>query len=297
MRSRGFFHDVIICILGIMSQPIKPPNVRALMRHFGIRPDKALGQNFLINKSALKKVVAASDLNGDETVLEIGAGLGSLTYYLSLAAHKVIAIEFDDRLIPALEMAISPLDNVRLVVGDILKLELEQLLGDQAYYVVANIPYNITSILIRRLMESRRPPERVVLTLQREVANRIVAAPGELSMLALSVQVYGEPQIVGHIPSKGFYPEPKVDSSIIRVNLHKTPIVPQSLLSTFFQLARAGFNQRRKQLRNSISAGMGVSKEVAVKWLKGSAVDPQCRPQELDLEAWVRLAKVVMEGE
>ncbi len=276
-----------------MTQPLDPPNVPALIRRFRLRPDKRLGQNFLVDGASLKKVISASDLQGDETVLEIGAGLGSLTYYLSRAARKVIAVEFDERLIPALEMTLIPLENVRLVVGDILKLDIEELLGDQAYHVIANIPYNITSILIRHLMENRRPPEMIVLTLQREVAQRIVAVPGELSMLSLSVQVYGKPKIVGHIPAKAFYPQPQVDSSIIRIQVNQSPAVPQALLATFFQLTRMSFNQRRKQLRNSLSAGMGVGKDIVNEWLKESDIEPHQRPQELDLESWIRLAKVV----
>jgi len=276
-----------------MSQTRDLPNVRALMKRFGLRPDKRLGQNFLINRDALNKVVEVSEFHGDETILEIGAGLGSLTTLLSRSVHKVLAVEFDERLIPALEMSIGHLANVRLIVGDVLKLDIEELLGDQAYDVIGNIPYNITSMLIRHLMESRHPPKKVILTLQREVAQRIVAPPGELSLLALSVLVYGTPRIVGHIPSKAFYPKPKVDSSIVRIHLHESPVVPPSLISTFFQCAKLGFNQKRKQLVNSLSSGLGITKETAMKWLQDAAIDPHSRPQELSLEAWVRLAKVI----
>jgi 16S rRNA (adenine1518-N6/adenine1519-N6)-dimethyltransferase len=277
-----------------MSQHVDLPNIRALMRRFELRPDKRLGQHFMIDKASLRKVITASDLEGDETVLEIGAGLGSLTVLLSQYARKVIAVEFDERLIPALEVSIGHLANVRLVVGDVLKLNFEELLGDQAYFVIANIPYNITSILIRKLMECRYPPGRIILTLQREVAQRIIAAPGELNMLALSVQVYGVPRIVGNIPSKAFYPQPKVDSSIIRIQLHESPIVAPELLSTFFRLTKIGFNQKRKQLGNSLSTGIGVDKETAIGWLTDSAIDPHSRPQELEIEAWVRLAQTTL---
>jgi 16S rRNA (adenine1518-N6/adenine1519-N6)-dimethyltransferase len=277
-----------------MSQPAELPNVRALLRLFGLRPDRRLGQNFLIDKASLEKVVAASDLQGDETVLEIGAGLGSLTVLLSKYAYKVIAVEFDRRLVPALEITIGQLSNVRLIVGDILKLNIEDLIRDPAYMVIANIPYNITSILIRKLMESAHPPERIILTVQREVAQRIVAVPGELNLLALSVQVYGEPHLVGQIPAKAFYPKPKVDSSIIRIQVHPSPIVPKELLSTFFQLTRIGFNQKRKQLGNSLSSGMGVRKEMVLEWLTDAAIDPHSRPQELELEKWISLARKVV---
>jgi len=276
-----------------MRHPVELPNVRALMRRFGLHPDKRLGQNFLIEKSSLEKVVQVSSLYGDETVLEIGAGLGSLTVLLSASAQRVIAVEIDKRLIPALELSIGHLDNVHLIVGDILKLNITDLLDDQAYFVIANIPYNITSVLVRHLMESRHPPERIVLTLQREVAQRIIAVPGELSLLALSVQVYGTPKIVGQIPSSAFYPQPKVDSSIIRIQLHPSPIVPPELISTFFHLAKIGFNQKRKQLVNSLASGLGMNKDQVRMWLIESKIDPHSRPQEIELMQWVRLAETI----
>jgi 16S rRNA (adenine1518-N6/adenine1519-N6)-dimethyltransferase len=276
-----------------MRYPVEFPNVRALMRRFGLHPDKRLGQNFLIEKSSLEKVVEVANLSGGETVLEIGAGLGSLTVLLSASAQKVIAVELDKRLIPALELSIGHLDNVHLIVGDILKLDIVDLLDDQAYFVIANIPYNITSVLIRHLMENRYPPERIVLTLQREVAQRIIAVPGEFNLLALSVQVYGTPKIAGHIPSSAFYPEPKVDSSIICIQLHPSPIVTPELLSTFFQLAKMGFNQKRKQLANSLAAGLGINKEQVRVWLIESKIDPHSRPQEIELLQWVRLAETI----
>jgi 16S rRNA (adenine1518-N6/adenine1519-N6)-dimethyltransferase len=278
-----------------MNQVVGPPNVKALLRRYGLRPDKSLGQNFLVDQGELKKIISTSGLTGDETVIEIGAGLGSLTYHLSRATNRVIAIEFDERLIPALESFFQYSENVELVVGDILQLDLSALVGDGSYQIIANIPYNITSLLIRRLLETSNPPSMVVLTIQREVAERIIASPGQLSLLALSVQVYGVPIIKGHIPAKAFYPSPKVDSAILRIDLHDMPLVPPSLIPTFFQLAKVAFNQKRKQLGNSISGGLGVPKDLVMDWLTASSIDPKKRPQELDFEAWVRLAEIVKE--
>jgi 16S rRNA (adenine1518-N6/adenine1519-N6)-dimethyltransferase len=249
-----------------------------------------------MDQGALKRIISISDLVGDETVVEIGAGLGSLTYHLSLSARRVIAVEFDERLVSALESVLQFYENVELVIGDILRLNLEDLVGGGSYQIIANIPYNITSLLIRRLLETPNPPSMVILTIQREVAERIVALPGQLSLLALSVQVYGEPNIKGHIPAQAFYPQPKVDSSILRIDLHETPKVPQALLPTFFQLAKVGFNQRRKQLKNSIAGGLGVSKDVANEWLMAAEIDPKQRPQELDIEAWLRLTEKVSQN-
>jgi 16S rRNA (adenine1518-N6/adenine1519-N6)-dimethyltransferase len=276
-----------------LDQSMKPPNVRKLLRHFNIRPDKKLGQNFLIDQGSLQKIIKIANLQGDEVVVEIGAGLGSLTYHLSDAAENVIAIEFDERLIPALETVLLPLKNVEMVIGDILQIPIESLVGYRPYQIIANIPYNITSKLIRQLLENPNPPTRLILTLQKEVAQRIVALPGDLSLLALSVLVYGNPRTMGSIPSEAFYPQPKVDSSILMIDLYETAVVPHTLISTFFQLARIGFNQRRKQLKNSIAGGLGIPKEQAYDWLKEARIDPKQRPQELEVHDWVGLAEVV----
>ena len=276
-----------------MDQSRDAPNVKALLRRFGIQPDKGLGQNFLLDQEALRQIIRISELQGDETVIEVGAGLGSLTYHLAQAAGRVIAIEFDDRLISALESVLGYYSNVELVAGDILQLNLEDLVGGHPYQIIANIPYNITSLLIRRFLESSNSPSRVILTIQKEVAERIVAPPGKLSLLALSVQVYGEPNIKVTIPAEAFYPQPKVDSSILRIDLHKYPLVPQALLSTFFQVAKVGFNQRRKQLGNSIAGGLGIAKEMASEWLLEADIDPKQRPQELGVGDWLKLAEIV----
>lgn len=277
------------------SMDIPPPNPKALLRQYGLRADKKLGQNFLIDQSALKRVVRAAELTGDETVLEIGAGLGSLTYFLSSVAYRVIAVEFDQRLINALDTVLEPLGNVELIAGDILSLDIEDLLAGEPYAIVANIPYNITSVLIRRILESPKSAFRIVLTVQQEVAERIVAQPGEYSLLALSVQLYGIPQVMGHIPARSFYPQPKVDSAILKIDVHETPVVDPTLIPILFQLARAAFNQKRKKLRNSISAGMGVETDTAIAWLNSCGIDPSSRPQELGVEAWSELARVVQE--
>jgi len=246
-----------------------------------------------LDQDELRKIISVSELSGDELVVEIGAGLGSLTYYLSQATRHVIAIEFDERLIPILDLMFGRYENVELVAADILKLNLEEFIGNQPFQIVANIPYNITSVLIRRLLESSNPPSRMILTLQKEVAERIVASQGQLSLLALSVRVYGDAQIMGTIPAKAFYPQPQVDSAILRIDLHPSPIVPPNLLPKFFQLAKIGFHQRRKQLKNSIAGGLGIPKELASEWLCLAGITPTQRPQELGVKAWVRLAEVI----
>lgn len=271
--------------------PERPPDYRGLLRKHGIRPNKRLGQHFLFEAAALERVVAAAELQGDETVLEIGAGVGSLTHRLAQAARRVLAVEVDGRLIPALQEAVASCANVEIIPGDILDLDLGALLREQSYQVVANIPYQITSILIRRLLEAPRPAQRLVLTIQREVAERVVAGVGEMSLLALSVQLYGEPRLAGSILAGAFFPPPNVDSSILRVDIHPEPRLPRELIPPFFRIARAGFGQKRKQLRNALAGGLGLEPRAVAEWLVRAGLSPQSRAQELELEDWERLVR------
>jgi 16S rRNA (adenine1518-N6/adenine1519-N6)-dimethyltransferase len=195
---------------------------------------------------------------------------------------------------PLLREVISQYENVQLVYGDILQLNLTTLIDEGEYAVIANIPYNITSALIRYLLEAEKSAERIVLTVQREVAERIVAKPGSLSLLAVSVQIYGRPQIAARIPADAFYPKPKVDSAVLRVDVHPKTIVAQELLPTLFRLARAGFGQKRKQLRNALAGGLHMSPSVVKEWLEKAAIPPKARAQELGLEAWAQLAQVAV---
>jgi 16S rRNA (adenine1518-N6/adenine1519-N6)-dimethyltransferase len=269
---------------------LPPLDIPALLRQYELRPSKGLGQNFLIDNQALQKIVAAADIGPADAVLEIGPGLGNLTRYLALAAKSVTAVELDAHLFPALAAVLAPYKNVRLVQGDILKLDPAELMDIPDYLVVANIPYYITSAVIRHLLESSPRPRQVVLTIQQEVADRICALPGDMSLLALSVQVYGRPQVKARIPAGAFYPPPKVDSSILCVDIYTEPVIPVPLLDTFFALAKAGFSQKRKTLRNSISAGMHLAPAETEKMLTAAGINPQRRAETLSLEEWGKLS-------
>lgn len=271
---------------------LSPQDIPSLLRKYGLHPSKGLGQNFLTDDQALQTIISAADLGPADAVLEIGPGLGSLTRHLALAARSVIAVELDARLFPALTEALSSFQNVRLVLGDILKLDPAALVDAPDYLVVANIPYYITSAVIRRLLESSPRPRRVVLTIQQEVAERICALPGDMSLLALSVQVYGKPQIRAHIPADAFYPPPKVDSAVLSVEIYPEPVIPTSLLDTFFALAKAGFSQKRKTLRNSISAGMRLPPAEAEELLAAAGINPQRRAETLDLVEWGKISEL-----
>jgi len=270
---------------------IPPLNAAALLKRYGLRADKSLGQNFLQDSFALEKIVAAAEINSTDTVLEIGPGLGSLTRYLAVSAKEVVAVELDLKMLQPLKAILTSYQNVRVIQGDILKLAPDELVTKQDYVVVANIPYYITSAVIRHLLESKNKPRRIVLTIQKEVAERICAQPGDMSLLALSVQVYGEPRIAARIPADAFFPSPKVDSAVLCVDIYPTPQIKTELLKTFFKLIKAGFSQKRKMLRNSLSAGLHISPTNAAELLTHANIDPQRRAETLSIEEWEILSE------
>src|SRR5829696_1241201 len=234
-------------------------NAELLLKKYGLRPHKGLGQNFLQDPRALEKIVSAAEIQSTDTVLEIGPGLGSLTRYLAASAREVVAVELDQHLLPPLKAVLTPYSNVQLVHGDILELDPSDLIHAQNYVVAANIPYYITSAVIRHLLGTESKPRRIVLTIQKEVAQRICEKPGDMSLLALSVQVYGKPRIVTHIQADAFFPAPSVDSAVLSIEIYTAPLIPNELLNTFFKLIKAGFRQKRKTLRNSLSSGLHIS--------------------------------------
>jgi 16S rRNA (adenine1518-N6/adenine1519-N6)-dimethyltransferase len=272
---------------------LPPLNIPALLRRYDLHPSKGLGQNFLQDNHSLQKIINAAHLLPDETVLEIGPGLGSLTRYLALLARSVTAVELDRKLFPALEAILASYKNVRLVQGDILKLNPAELMESPGYVVVANIPYYITSVVIRHLLETKQPPSRVVLTVQKEVAERICAGEGKMSLLALSVQVYGKPAIGTSIPATAFYPPPKVDSAVLCIEIYSQPAIPAARLEAFFTIIKAGFSQKRKTLRNSLSGGLGIPPVESEKLLFEAGIDPQRRAETLSMEEWGNLVEKV----
>lgn len=264
-------------------------DVPGLLRAYGLHPSKGLGQNFLIDPAALERVVAAAEIPADAEVLEVGAGLGSLTRYLAVAARRVVAVELDSLMFPALRSVLERYKNVTLVQGDVLEQDPAQLMDADGYWVVANIPYYITSAIIRHLLEAEKKPARMVLTVQREVAQRICALPGDMSLLALSVQVYGAPSIAARIPAGAFYPPPKIDSAVVRVDLYPQPVIPTASLETFFRLAKGGFSQKRKMLRNTLASALRWEPARASALLQAADIDPTRRAETLSLPEWAAL--------
>jgi 16S rRNA (adenine1518-N6/adenine1519-N6)-dimethyltransferase len=277
-----------------MDSSLKPTplNIPSLLRSHGIAPNKGLGQNFLVDDSALKAIVQLAEIPAKATVLEIGAGIGSLTRWLVEVASRVVAVELDAALIVLLQDVMHSNPNVKIVQGDILQQKISELVNNDDYLVVANIPYYITAVLIRFLLESEYKPLRLVLTVQKEVADRICAQPGEMSLLALSVQVYGAPRTMLRIPSGAFYPVPKVDSATVRVDLYSTPLIRPDQLQYFFELARAGFSQKRKMLKNSLSAGLKMPTVKVEEVMEVAELDPHRRAETLSMDDWVRLTNV-----
>ena len=271
-------------------------NVRRLLREFDIQPKKSLGQNFLVDQRALERIVEAAELGPEDIVLEIGPGLGALTRLLAAEAGRVVAVELDQRLVEVLKQtatAKADLPNVEIIHGDILELNPADLLEQQGdnfqYKVVANLPYYITSAIIRHLLTAEVRPKLMVVTVQLEVARRITAEPGEMSLLAVSVQFYGRPRIVARIKAGAFYPSPQVDSAVIRIDLDDYPVVEVDDVDSFFEVVRAGFAQRRKQLRNALAAGSALSASEVAQALSKAGVNPKRRAQTLSIKEWAKV--------
>jgi 16S rRNA (adenine1518-N6/adenine1519-N6)-dimethyltransferase len=272
-----------------------PLDIRALLRRFNLHPKKGLGQNFLVDEKALARVTAAAELKPTDTVLEIGPGLGSLTRHLAEAAQRVVAVEIDQDLLPALEDTLQPYGNVEVIRADILAFDLvRQVNPPPGYKVVANIPYNITSAVIRDLLEALVRPERIVLTVQAEVAERIIAQPNDMSVLAVSVQFYSLPRIVARLPAGAFYPRPQVDSAVVQLDVRPSPAVPVDDVNQFFRVVKAGFSQKRKQLRNSLSGGLHLSNQQVDALLAQAGIDPQRRAETLTLDEWGAVARAAV---
>jgi 16S rRNA (adenine1518-N6/adenine1519-N6)-dimethyltransferase len=262
-------------------------------------PKKSLGQNFLVDDTYLARIVGAADLAPTDCVLEIGPGQGVLTQALAAQAARIVAVELDDRLIAPLQARFAAQPQVQIVHGDILELEPGALMAQpgapSAYKVVANLPYYITSAVLRHLLETASPPSLAIVLVQWEVAQRICAEPGDLSLLAVSVQYYARPQLVSRVPAGAFRPVPKVDSAIMRLDVLPTPAV-QTPPAGFFAVVRAGFGQRRKQLANSLTAGLSLSKERIIAALLAAGIAPTRRAETLSLAEWDRLCQVLGEG-
>jgi len=272
--------------------------IRDLLDRHGFRFSKKLGQNFLINPSVCPRMAEACGAAPDTGVLEIGPGIGVLTRELALRAGKVVSIELDDRLPPVLAETLAGMDNVSFVWGDCMKLDLPALLqerfGDRPVAVCANLPYYITSPIIMMLLESRLPVENITVMVQKEAAQRLCATPGtrEAGAVTLAVQYYAEAETLFGVSRGSFMPAPNVDSAVIRLTRRKTPPCQVTDEAVMFRLIRAGFNQRRKTLLNSLT-GAGYSKERLTAAFETAGMAPTARAEQLTLPDWAALANAL----
>ncbi len=260
-----------------------------------IIPKKSLGQNFLVNPRILDKIVAAAEINKEDIVLEVGPGTGNLTARIAEKAKKVIAIEKDSRLIEQLKEKFKN-SSVEIVEGDILKLDVSgfrfQVSG---YKIVANIPYYITSKFLRIVFEEWPKPKLVVLTTQKEVAQRIVAKPPKTNLLAVSIQFFAEPKVVGYISKENFRPRPKVNSALLRIKLRRAR-QSKEFTERFFKIVRTGFSQKRKLLAGNLAAKLKLEKNDILKAFAGLGIDEKSRAENLSLESWINLGNELKLG-
>ena len=274
---------------------------KRMLRQFDLRARKRLGQHFLVDGEVLKHITSAADLNPTDIILEIGPGLGILTRELASKVGRVIAVELDSKLAAILKKTTDSFNNVTIINDDILHLEPEALLAEpekklqavtSPYKVVANLPYYITSLVLRHFLEASVKPETMIVMVQKEVAEAIVAEPGQRSVLSISVQFYGKPEIVSYVPAESFYPVPEVDSAILRIGVYHRPAMTVTDEKGFFKLVRAGFAAPRKQIANSLAQGLGLAKAEVLTLLERSGIVPKRRAETLTLEEWARLWQV-----
>lgn len=266
------------------------------------KPAKWMGQNFLIDRGALKKIVESGELTKDDVVVEVGPGFGVLTFELAKKVKKVIAVEKDKTLAKILKERLleNKIGNVQVVEGDMLKINILELIGNDTlqithYKLIGNIPYYITAPLIRKFLDppagGGQKPSIMVLMVQKEVAQRICAKPPKMSLLAISVQFYAEPKIISYVSKKSFRPSPKVDSAILKIAVKKPKDLPKIDSELFFKIVKAGFAGKRKQLINTLSRGLDKTKERVKAVLEQAMIQPERRAESLSLEEWVALAK------
>jgi 16S rRNA (adenine1518-N6/adenine1519-N6)-dimethyltransferase len=263
--------------------------LRHLLYAHNMRPNKAFGQNFLVDRAVLQQIIEAAELEQSDQVLEVGAGTGVLTRELAARVRRVVAVELEQNMLTLLQKMTDGYSNVELIARNLLYLDPQEVFGQEPYKLVANLPYYITAPTFRHFLESANPPRLLVVMVQYEVAQRMVAEPGDLSLLGVSIQFYGQPRIIARVPARSFFPAPKVDSAIVRVDVHaQAPLVPDER-NGFFRVVQAGFSARRKQVHNSLTHGLHRKNEEIRAWLEVAGIEASRRAETLSIEEWLRL--------
>lgn len=268
-----------------------PEHIQEKLKRYHIKPAHILGQNFLLDELIIEDTVNAALVSSADTVVEIGPGIGTLTEALLKRGARVIAIEKDERFVPALKALKKEYGTLEWHLGDALKFNFAMLPAE--YKVVANIPYYITGKLIQVLLGVQPKPQSITLLVQKEVAENITAKPGALNLLGISVQLVAHPKIVLPVPAEKFYPAPKVDSAVVHIQIPKTPPYRVDDEKHFFRVLRACFAGKRKQIHNTLKNNLGLAEGVVLQALESSGVKPEDRPQHLSIEQWIRLVNAV----
>jgi len=276
--------------------------IRDLFKKYKLRPSKRFGQNFLIDKGVLGKIIEAANLQPEDIVLEIGPGFGTLTVELAKKVHpvkslrskfngagKVIAIEKDPKMVEILKETLKGFQNIEIIQEDILTIPDSRFQILNSDKVVANLPYYIVSPVIRKFLESESPPKEMILMVQKEVGQRMCAKVPDMNLLAVSVQFYAEPEIISYVPKTSFWPQPKVDGAIIKLKVKSEKLKVNKNL--FFKIVKAGFSQPRKQILNNLSKMLKLDKETAKSWLLKNNIQPSQRAETLNIEDWIKLTK------
>ncbi len=282
-------------------------DLKALLIKHDLWAKKQLGQNFLIDEQILCSIIESAELKKSDNVIEVGPGTGFLTEKLLESAGNVVAIEQDSDMIRILNERFEGINGLKIINSDILKYKIESEIcpakgGSKNcknlkseicnYKLVANIPYYITSPLLKHFLQSDNRPEMIVLLVQKEVAEKICGISGK-SLITIETQLFGRPEIIDIVPSKAFYPAPKVDSAILKIKVHKSPLVPADELKDFLRIVKFGFSQKRKKLKSSLAAGLRIKPAEAKEVLIKSGIDPDCRAENLDIEDWKHLTSKI----
>jgi 16S rRNA (adenine1518-N6/adenine1519-N6)-dimethyltransferase len=273
--------------------PPLPGTVREwkqLMESIDVRPSKGKGQNFLFDRNVVQRIVRAAEIEPGDSIIEIGPGLGILTWELLAAGARVTSVELDWRLAAHLRSYFDGVEAFRLVEGDALSVPFNELLPDGDYHVVANLPYSVGTAVIQRFLEAEHAPESMTVMVQKEVAQRLTASPPDMSVLSVATQFLGRPRIAFTVAPTVFIPPPKVDSAVIRLDRRETEL-PRELWPRFFRIVHAGFHQRRKNLANSLSHALGAPKPAVEQWLRATGIDPIRRAETLRIDEWVALTQ------
>jgi 16S rRNA (adenine1518-N6/adenine1519-N6)-dimethyltransferase len=273
---------------------------RQLLRQFDVKPQKSLGQHFLIDETVLERILSAADISPGDIVVEVGPGLGILTEGLAKQGAQVIAVELDSKLVALLKRRLASFPDVEIIHADILKVTPRQILQNklavpalfQGYKVIANLPYYITSPLLRHFFEALIQPSEMVVMVQKEVGEAMVATPGNMSLLSVKTQFYSKPSIISYVPATSFYPTPKVDSVILRLDVYSQPPIDVPNAASFFDVVMHGFSSRRKQLRNSLAHSLDMPPSQVNLLLENTGIEGNRRAETLSLEEWRELWKV-----